>query len=62
MDMKQMNVIATACIGGIIVAFLFMFDIYPVFGLLAWGAALLYAAFGVQGKQKEKPAEPWYMK
>ena len=60
--MRQMNVVATACLGGIAVAFCFMFDFFPFFALLAYLAALCYVAFAPDWTKKETPSEPWYMK
>jgi hypothetical protein len=57
-----MNVVATACLGGIAVAFCFMFDFFPFFALLAYLAALCYVAFAPDWTKKETPSEPWYMK
>jgi hypothetical protein len=60
--MKQMNVVATACIGGIAVAFCFMFDVVPIIATLAYLGALAYVGLVPDSKRKTPPAEPWYMK
>jgi hypothetical protein len=60
---QQMNVVATACIGGIIVAFTWMFDIFPIWCTLGFLVILGYVAFASPaGKRKPPPSEPWYMK
>jgi hypothetical protein len=61
MDMKQMNLVATACLGGIAVAFTFLLDFYPLWATLAFLGVLGYMAFRTPSKPKQ-PAEPWYMK
>jgi hypothetical protein len=60
--MRQMNVIATACLGGIALAFCFAVDFYPFFATLIFLGALGWMAFAPDSKKKETPAEPWYMK
>ena len=60
-SMRQMNVVATACLGGIAVAFCFMFDFFPIWALLAYFGLLAYVAFA-KPKPKEQKGEPWYMK
>ncbi len=62
-SVKQMNVIATACLGGIVVAFTYMFDFFPLYAFLAYLGVLGYVAFAPEGgAKKAQPAEPWYMK
>jgi hypothetical protein len=61
-DMKQFNLVATACIGGIALAFAFAVDFYPVFATAAYLGALAYAGFAPDWKKPPPPAEPWYMK
>jgi hypothetical protein len=62
--MKQMNIIATACLGGILVAFTYMLDFYPLYCLFAYIAVLLFLMFAPDPSEKRKPSksEPWYMK
>ena len=59
---KQMNVVATACLGGIALAFCFAVDFFPFFATLAYLGGLAYVAFAPDSKKKQPPAEPWYMK
>jgi hypothetical protein len=61
-DMKQFNVVAAACIGGIGVAMAFAMDLYPFIALAGWLAAMAYLAFAPDYTKKPPPAEPWYMK
>jgi hypothetical protein len=61
-NMKQMNIVATACLGGIAVAFAFAVDFYPFIALVGYLAVLAYMQFGPDSKPKQPPAEPWYMK
>jgi hypothetical protein len=60
--MRQMNVVAAACLGGIAVAFCFMFDIFPLFAVVAYLGILAYVALAPDWSKKKPPAEPWYMK
>jgi hypothetical protein len=57
-----MNVVATACLGGIGVAMAFATDFYPFIVLVVWLAVLAYMQFGSDSNRKQPPAEPWYMK
>lgn len=61
--MRQMNVIYTLCLGGIALAFCWLYDIFPFFATLGFLAILGYVAFAPETAKKENgPAEPWYMK
>ena len=60
--MRQMNLVATACLGGIVVAFTWATDFYPVIATVAYLGALAYVGLAPDYKKKEPPAEPWYMK
>jgi hypothetical protein len=60
--MRQINVVATACIGGIALAFCFLYDFYPFFATMAYIGALAYVAFAPDSQKKQPPSEPWYMK
>jgi hypothetical protein len=60
--MRQMNVVATVCLGGIALAFCYATDFYPFFATLAFLGALAYVALAPDSKKKQPPAEPWYMK
>jgi hypothetical protein len=60
--MKQMNIVATVCLGGIALAFCFATNFYPFFATLAFLGILGFVAFGGDGKKKAPPSEPWYMK
>jgi hypothetical protein len=61
-DMKQFNLVATACVGAIGLAVAFAIDLYPFLALAVFLAALAYMAFAPDYTKKPPPAEPWYMK
>ena len=61
-DMKQFNLVATACLGGIALAVCWAIDLYPIIATGAYLAALAYVGLAPEWKKKEPPAEPWYMK
>jgi hypothetical protein len=60
--MRQMNVIAVACLGGIALALCYATDFFPLIATVVYLGALAYVALAPESKKKQAPAEPWYMK
>jgi hypothetical protein len=60
--MRQINVVATACLGGIALALCFACDVFPLIATVMYLGAVGYVALAPEYKKKQPPAEPWYMK
>jgi hypothetical protein len=60
--MREIKLVATACLGGIALMFCYMFDFFPLIATVAFLGALGYIAFAPNYWKKQPPAVPWYMK